>query len=91
MVVTVCYSSNVVCVRDDDFSTILLPLIQNLDSLLTLLVKQLGPAPFTGDAVSASARLLRSVIRVFTVAQLESTAVASNVAMDTSRKKRYCM
>ncbi len=68
---------------------ILLPLIQNLDSMLTLLVKQLGPAPFTGDAVSAAARLLRSVIRVFTVAQLESTAVASNVAMDTSRKKRY--
>ena len=67
--------------------------MQNLDSMLTLLVKQLGPTPSTGPevALSAAARFLRSVIRVYTVAQLESTAVASNVVMDTSRKKRYCV
>lgn len=60
---------------------------QVLDSLLTRLVRQVGPSRRDEEAVAVSESFLRSVVRVFTTCQIEALNVPQS-SVSTSRRRR---
>lgn len=66
--------------------------IQCLDSLLSVLVKEMGPERKNMEAVQVAERFVRSVVRVFTVCHTESVCVPSGSLVTTTsssaRRKR---
>ncbi len=65
-----------------------LPPSQTLDSLLTRLVRQVGPSSRNAEAVAVCERFLRSVVRVFTTCQIEAFNVPQS-SLSTARRRRY--
>ena len=65
---------------------------QCLDSLLSVLVKEMGPERKNMEAVQVAERFVRSVVRVFTICHTESVCVPSGSLVATTsssaRRKR---
>lgn len=66
--------------------------IQCLDSLLSVLVKEMGPERKSMEAVQVAERFVRSVVRVFIICHTESVCVPSGSLVTTTsssaRRKR---
>lgn len=63
--------------------------MQCLDSLLSVLVKEMGPERKNMEAVQVAERFVRSVVRVFTVCHTESVCVPSgSLVTSTSASAR---
>ncbi len=61
---------------------------QTLDSLLTRLVRQVGPKRRDKEAVGLCEKFLRSVVRVFTTCQIEALNIPQS-SLSMARRRRY--